>query len=174
MVKEIGFNMFINPLTAIEEGWISGTFNDNNIQPNAIDFTLDRLFTINHEEAFIISEDDKYIRGGEEIKPLEDENDDRLYWPIDIRTSYDGMSDMFVELPVGVACMLIVRSTFNRNGIFITSGLYDSGFEGHIGFIIHNMSGPAKIAAGTRIGQIMFIQSENAKMYASGYNMEKE
>ncbi len=166
--------MIINPLTAIEQGWISGTFNDNNIQPNAIDFTLDRLFTINHEEAFIISEETKYVRGGEEITPLEDENDDRVYWPIDIRTSYDGMSDMFVKLPVGVACMLIVRSTFNRNGIFITSGLYDSGFEGHIGFIIHNMSGPAKIAKGTRIGQIMFIKSDGAGTYAGGYNMEKK
>jgi len=166
--------MFINPLTAIEQGWITGTFSDKNIQPNAIDFTLDKLFTIDHENAFILSEDDKYMRGGEEIEAEHDEEDGLHYWPIDIRTSYDGMSSMYVKLPEGVACMLIVRSTLNRNGIFITSGLYDSGYEGHIGFALHNISGPAKIATGTRVGQIMFIPSDSAKMYDGGWNHGKD
>jgi len=162
--------MFINPKIAIEEKWITGEFSDKSVQPNAIDFTLDKLFTINHEEAFIISEDSKSMRGGEEIEAHYDEENFYEWWPIDIGVSYDGMSDLYVKLPEGVACTLIIRSTFNRNGIFLTSGLYDSGFEGHIGFAIHNMSGPASIAKGTRIGQIMFVQSDSAGMYAGGWN----
>ena len=162
--------MFINPQTAIDEGWITGTFTEKNIQPNAIDFTLDKLFEINNDEAFIINEDYKLMRGSVEIEAEEDEDDGLHYWPIDIRVSYDGMSSMYCKLPEGVACLLIIRSTFNRNGMFLTSGLYDSGFEGHIGFVLHNRSGPAKIATGTRIGQIMFIPSDSAGMYAGGWN----
>jgi deoxycytidine triphosphate deaminase len=162
--------MFINPQTAIDNGWITGTFTDKNIQPNAIDFTLDKLFSIDHENCFIISEDEKHMRGGEEIEADYDVEDFRHWWPIDIRTSYDAMSSMYVKLPEGVAAMLIVRSTFNRNGLFITSGLYDSGYEGHIGFALHNLSGPTRIATGTRIGQIMFIPSDSAKMYDGGWN----
>ena len=164
--------MFIKPTVAIDNGWIKGDFTDKNVQPNAIDFTLDKLFTIAENNIFRIDEESKEMRGGD---PVEAEHDIRLekdYWRLSDHTSYDGMSDFYVDVPEGVAALLIVRSTFNRNGIFITSGLYDSGFKGHCGFAIHNNSGPAYIAPHTRIGQIIFVDSESAKMYDGGWNHE--
>lgn len=163
--------MFINPKIAISEGWITGIVDEEiQVQPNAIDFSIDRLFSINHHNGFHISEGGKQMRGGSEIHPITDRRENILYWRLDAKTSYDAMSDIFVKIPEGVAAMLIVRSTFNRNGIFLTSGLYDSGYEGHIGFAIHNNSGYACISPGTRIGQIIFVESENALMYAGGWN----
>lgn len=166
--------MFISPEVALKEGWITGIVDEEKqIQPNAIDFTLDRLFTIHDSNTFAISEDGKYMRGGKEYDAITDRRSGKLFFNLDSRRTYDAMSDVYVTLPEGVAAMLIIRSTFNRNGIFLTSGLYDSGFKGHLGFAIHNQSGPAKIAKGTRIGQVIFVHSENATMYAGGWNHEQ-
>lgn len=163
--------MFINPKIAISEGWISGIVDiDKQVQPNAIDFTLDRLFSIHHHNGFHISEEGKQMRGGEEIAPIVDRRTNLPYWRMEAKTSYDAMSNIYVKVPEGVAAMLIIRSTFNRNGLFLTSGLYDSGYEGHIGFAIHNNSGYAYVSPGTRVGQIIFVESENALMYAGGWN----
>jgi len=165
--------MFINPKVAIENGWISGIVSEEKqVQPNAIDFTLDRLFTINHQNTFVISEEGKQMRGGIEHNPIIDRATGNEFWKLD-HGVYDGMSNMFVKVPEGVAVQLIIRSTFNRNGLFLTSGLYDSGFEGHIGFALHNRSGEARIGVGTRVGQIIFVHSDNATTYAGGWNHEE-
>ena len=60
--------MFINPKIAIEEGWVTGIHDpDLQVQPNAIDFTLDKVFTID-AKPFILDENSKQMRGG---SPLE-------------------------------------------------------------------------------------------------------
>ena len=165
--------MFINPKIAIAEGWITGIVDsEKQVQPNAIDFTLDKLFSINHTSHFVISENEKKMRGGEQLVPAELRvTPHTLFWKLE-QTIYDGLSDIYVDIPDGVAAMLVTRSTFTRNGVFITSGLYDSGFKGNIGFTIHNWLGVTTIGVGTRIGQIIFVESENARQYAGGYNHE--
>ena len=163
--------MFINPKTAIEEGWVTGITNPEvQVQPNAIDFTLDHLFSID-DQPFIISEAGKTMRGG---SPMEISVVDSVeYWNLRGGRVYDGMSDIYVDLPEGVAAQLIIRSTLNRNGLFLTSGLYDSGYKGHLGFAIHNRANErALIAPGTRVGQVIFVSSDSAGMYAGGWNHE--
>lgn len=116
------------------------------------------------------------MRGGVELSPVKQrslEKDPPEFWHLSSKKVYDGMSDVYVNLPEGIAAQLIIRSTFNRNGIFLTSGLYDSGFKGHIGFAIHNNSGEAKIGFGTRIGQIIFVSSDSVGSYAGGWNHEE-
>ena len=166
--------MLINPRLAVEQGWVDGLVNPNKqIQPNAIDFTVDRVFSINDDSVFTISETQKQMRTGcEEIEPQVDSDNDEKWWTIEPHTSYDAMSNIYVEVPEGMVANLIIRSTFNRNGIFLTSGLYDSGFKGNIGFAIHNNSGKAQIAQGTRIGQITFTKSDSEGIYSGGYNTE--
>lgn len=166
--------MFINPKTAIEKGWITGVTNPEiQIQPNALDFSLDTLFVLNESNPFVISESGKQMRGGYKLEPILDRTSKLDVWHLE-KGSYDGMSNVYVDLPEGIAAMLVIRSTFNRNGIFLTSGIYDSGFKGHVGFMIHNMcSGLTKIATGTRIGQLILVSSDSAKMYAGGWNHEQ-
>jgi len=165
--------MLINPETAIQNGWIThpecDTMDDwterKFLGTNAIDFTIDDLHSIDAHTEFVISNDAKTMRGGSEQFV-----NSSLYWTLNANTSYDGMSDMHVNVPEGVACELIIRSSFNRNGIFLTAGVFDSGYSGAIGFALHNMSGLASIRRGTRIGQIKFIQSNSNGVYAGGYN----
>lgn len=162
--------MIINPTYAIDQGWITGlTDPKKQVQPNAIDFSIDRLFSIDNTKPFIISEDAKTMRGGEELEPTV-ELQDGNYWELFPKSTYDAMSNIYVKVPDNVAVTLIIRSTFNRNGIFLTSGLYDTGFEGSIGFALHNRSGQAFIKPGTRIGQIKFWTADSSGSYAGQYN----
>ena len=165
--------MYIDPRVAIAEGWVTGIINpDEQLQPNAIDFTIDYLFSISGAP-FIISEGGKQTRGGNKLSTTDVELNGRVIqsWKLNARTVYDGLSAIHCKLPEGVVAELIIRSTFNRNGLFLTSGLYDSGFEGHVGFALHNQStGEAFIAPGTRVGQIKFIKSDSAGTYAGQYN----
>lgn len=158
--------MFINPKIAIEKGWIQGITNpDKQVQPNAIDFTLDELRAVLHGNA-VVSETNKQMRQLSD-KMVPDENG---FWTLRFGQVYDGTSLPFVNVPEGVAAVLYTRSTLARNGVFLMSGLYDSGYQGHIGFTLYPIAGNISIQEGTRVGQIAFLSAESAKMYAGGYN----
>jgi len=174
--------MFINPRVAIENGWVTYPHCDSLqdwadkkfISPNAIDFPIDILYSIHETKPFFISESGKIMRGGKQLTPtdkhpLNDNYSDHV-WILEPQTCYDGMSNMHVEVPEGVAAYLQVRSTFNRNGIFLVSGIYDSLFKGSIGFVVYNTSGHAYVVPGTRIGQLIFVESDNSGSYEGGYN----
>jgi deoxycytidine triphosphate deaminase len=159
--------MFIKPTTAIANGWIQGITNqEKQVQPNAIDFTLDTLKVLSADSA-IVSEDHKKMR------ELYDVPSTAMGWILEYRRVYDGTSSMYVDLPEGVAAILYTRSTLARNGVFLVSGLYDSGYKGHIGFTIYPICGNITIHPGTRVGQIAFVAAESAKLYAGGWNHEQ-
>lgn len=179
--------MFINPKFAIEQGWVTGIEDEKEqVQPNAIDFTLDELYSIDQHSGryfTLLQDNSKYMIGGEKQSPyvapyrarkcMPEFSYDAQLWQLDGNTSYDGLSKMYVKLPKGIAAMTIIRSTLNRNGLFLTSGLYDSGYEGHIGFALHNqMSNPAFLEPGVRVGQVIFVSSDSSDLYEGGYNHE--
>lgn len=167
--------MFINPKTAIEKGWITGLTNpEKQIQPNAIDFTADKAFKI-VDSTFYVSDSHKEMRGSYSVTP------DPTYFEAELRSSWiisggdmlDFLSDVYVSVPEGVAAQLVIRSTLARNGLQLVSGLYDSGFEGHIGFLLHNRHQcEAVIAQGTRVGQIIFMQADSSGVYEGSYKHE--
>ena len=159
--------MIISPKLAVEEGWIT-IDNDEQIQPNAVEFTLDVVHSINKDAIFKITSKRKEHRGTELLMPHYNETGD--YWVLDPSSVYDGMSSTFIKVPDNIAVLLIIRSTFSRNGIFLTSGLYDSGFSGNVGFGIHNKLGPAHIEVGIRFGQAIFMTADSVGKYAGGYN----
>lgn len=67
--------------------------------------------------------------------------------------------------------IIIQRSSFSRDGIFLTSGVYDPGFNGVGGCTIYNMSGKAiAIQKGMRVGQMVVFKANYAKSYNGFYN----
>lgn len=161
--------MFVNPKEVIENGWVkfpewmNDEFKQKCIQPNALDFTIDMVFDHVDDESFMLSEELKVMRNQTKQQPVDG------YFEID--TMADIMSDFFISVPAGYAAYLIVRSTLNRNGLFITSGLYDQGFSNYIGCILHNRGPVAYIAPNTRIGQIIFVKTDDSGiMYNGIYN----
>jgi deoxycytidine triphosphate deaminase len=174
--------MIKNPNHVAEKQHIKGNYR---IEPNAFDFTADSIKQLN-SNLFYYSNDKKHVSHRKHIDirtttirelnntlglppsvPTDCTDEGWLLYP---GKSYDVTSDIYVEVPEGMAAIIVGRSTGNRNGIIVTSGLYDSGFKGHIGCVIHVNVGMVFLAKGTFIGQIIFMDADSAKMYAGGYN----
>jgi|TARA_R110000787_G_scaffold214569_1_gene323771 deoxycytidine triphosphate deaminase len=136
----------------------------NQIQPNAVDLRIAKLFRLLPTE-FYLSNDRKQHRQQEEIHP-----DDNGEFFLEPNQSYQFDCLETVTIPTGYAGWLIARSTLNRNGVFITSGLYDSGFNNIVGGTIHVRAGPAKIVNHTRIAQFIYAEAETVGMYDGDYN----
>ena len=157
--------MFISPIKAIEEKWITGVEDQNLIQPNAIDITADRIFKINASNVFSLSKNGKTHRNRSELT-------NPNTWRLDPGV-YDIMSNCYVEMPAGVAGYLITRSTLNRNGTFILSGLYDSGYKGPIQCVLYNLFSKTYLEPHVPVAQFIFVESHNHGKYLGGYNTTK-
>lgn len=158
--------MLANPKEMVAAGFVKNLVDaEKQIQPNAIDFTVDTINVIHHGTCYI-GEDGKVMRKQSPVEPLNGN------FHLVSNHSYDISSDMYVEVPEGKAALLVLRSTFVRNGMSLSSGLYDSGFKGNIGAVLHTNGCTPSIQKGVRIGQIMFIDSDSVGKYAGGYNHE--
>lgn len=141
---------------------------ESQVQPNAVDVKIDKLFAINRDEVFHINEDMKQHRGSKEIEPNEFGN-----FELEPGKCYEFLAEGEVSIGEGEAGFIITRSTLNRNGLFLTSGLYDSGYVGVMAGVIHNNSGPAIIQRGTRVGQMLIWEAQALHSYDGDYGKGK-
>lgn len=141
---------------------------EGDTQPNAIDLRLDKIFPIK-KDVFEISNDHKKHRGTE--PNLEPDADG--YFILE-PGEYEVVMENVINVANGEAGWVITRSTLNRNGLFLTSGLYDSGYSGCMAGVLHVTVGPAKIKQGTRIGQYLSFNAESLSMYDGDYGIGKE
>lgn len=79
-----------------------------------------------------------------------------------------------IEVGEGEAGWVITRSTLNRNGVFLTSGLYDTGYHGVMAAVMHVTCGPMRIKKGTRIGQYLSFNAEALHKYEGSYGIGKD
>jgi deoxycytidine triphosphate deaminase len=137
------------------------------VQPNAVDLRLGKVFKIKNE-TFALSEDYKVHRGSEELLPNE-----VGFWTLEPGT-YEVVMENIIEIGEGEAGWVITRSTLNRNGVFLTSGLYDSGYHGVMAGAMHVTTGPLTIRKNTRIGQFLLFKAESLHKYDGSYGLNKE
>ena len=140
---------------------------DGDSQPNAVDLRLGKVFYI-REELFLVDENTKKHRGTLEIQP-----DEEGYFNLKVG-SYEVVMENIIHVGEGEAGWVITRSTLNRNGVFLTSGLYDSGYHGVMAGVMHVTIGPMKIKRGTRIGQYLSFDAESLSSYEGSYGIGKE
>jgi deoxycytidine triphosphate deaminase len=136
-------------------------------QPNAVDLRLGKVYKINNE-LFEVSNDHKKHRGSEEMFP-----DGDGYYNLQ-PGSYEVVMENIIHVGDGEAGWVITRSTLNRNGCYITSGLYDSGYHGVMAGVLHVTTGPARIKQGTRIGQYLSFDAVMLRAYDGDYGINKE
>jgi len=136
------------------------------IQPNAVDLRLDKVFKI-FSTPFELSEDHKKHRDTQEIFP--DGEGYFTLWPGD----YEVVMENIINVGTNEAGWVITRSTLNRNGCFLTSGLYDDGYSGVMAAVLHVGTGSAKIKKGTRIGQYLSFESESLGKYNGSYGFDE-
>lgn len=145
-------------LTNVQEG---------DVQPNAIDLRLDKVFKVK-EDLFQISNEEKKHRGTEyEVKP-----DPDGYFNLE-PGHYEVVMENIIHVGENEAGWVITRSTLNRNGLFLTSGLYDSGYHGVMAGVLHVTIGAARIKKGTRIGQYLSFDAEALHSYDGDYGVGK-
>lgn len=146
------------------------------IQPNAVDLRLGKVFKI-LPNTFEISDDHKKLRETQEILP-----DEEGYFNLEVG-SYEVVMSNVISVGKGEAGWVITRSTLNRSDIFITSGLYDSGYGidvktgtkvgGVMAGCMHVGTGPARIKKGTRVAQYLSFDAEVLHMYDGSYGNHK-
>tara|TARA_R110002153_G_scaffold29711_16_gene91261 strand:+ start:4994 stop:5500 length:507 start_codon:yes stop_codon:yes gene_type:complete len=137
------------------------------IQPNAMDLKVDKIFKINDDRTFLIDEDMKEHRGAIEIEP-----DLNNYWHLH-PGCYEIIMEGEIQIADDEAGWVITRSTLNRNGLFITSGLYDSGYKGVMAGALHVGVNDAIIKRGTRVGQFLLFKAESLNTYDGDYGTGK-
>lgn len=144
-------------LTQVQEG---------DSQPNAVDLRLGKVYKIKNE-VFEVTNDYKKHRGSEELLP-----DGDGFFTLE-PGHYEVVMENIISVGQNEAGWVITRSTLNRNGCFITSGLYDSGYHGVMAGVLHVTVGTAKIKQGTRIGQYLSFDSESLSSYDGDYGIGK-
>lgn len=137
-------------------------------QPNAVDLRLGTIFKIS-DNVFEISNEHKRHRGTEfELQP-----DHLKYYTLQ-PGRYEVVMENIINVGAGEAGWVITRSTLNRNGLFLTSGLYDSGYNGVMAAVLHVTTGVARIKKGTRIGQYISFEAEALSSYDGDYGINKQ
>lgn len=140
---------------------------ENDVQPNAVDLRLARVFAIETAD-FVISEEERVHRGSVEIEP----NAEGFF--VLEPGSYEVVMENIINVGENEAGWVITRSSLNRNGIFLTSGLYDSGYNGSMAGCMHVNVATAKIAKGTRIGQYLSFDAEMLHEYDGAYGFKAD
>lgn len=136
------------------------------VQPNAVDLRLGKVLWI-EPNVFEIDETKKVHRGS--IEMLTDEEG---YYNLE-PGHYEVVMENEIEVGKSEAGWVITRSTLNRNGVFLTSGLYDTGYHGVMAAVMHVTVGPMRIKKGTRIGQYVCFDAESLSSYNGDYGKGK-
>lgn len=148
-------------LTAVQNG---------DIQPNAVDLRLGRVFRFKDGyNVFRISENDKMHRHVAEIEIKEYQD----YFVLQ-EGSYQITFANTITVGPDDAGWVITRSTLIRNGVYIVSGLYDSGYSGSMAALLRVTGGTAQIEKGVRIGQYLNFAAEALHMYDGSYGVQNE
>lgn len=180
--------MFINPEIAIKEKWIVQAEGcppleldhkkpGYQIQQNGIDIRVNIIkqvgsggvvgkdFKTNPEYLDVPIHQDVMVN--KELVPLPNSYDLHAFSVY----VFDAME--YIKVPNNIVVLpLIQRSSFNRRGTIIESGVWDSGFEGTIGGSIRPMSNIV-IQKGTRICQVLFAEADAFRTYEGEYQYQR-
>ena len=154
-------------MSANSKSTLSNVANEG-VQPNAVDLRLGQVFKIN-TSPFEISNEHKKHRGTEYELKVDPEG----YFNLE-PGHYEVVMENIIHVGNDEAGWVITRSTLNRNGLFLTSGLYDSGYHGVMAGVLHVTVGHARIKKGTRIGQYLSFDAEALSSYDGDYGLGKE
>lgn len=158
--------MIINPKKIIGEGIVKNFDEKEALQPNSIDLRIKSVREIRNGGSLRLL--------GKDIKSQSLEYSYEDIWEFERGKAYDVEFEEFVEVPESMMAFVTHRSSLNRIGAHITSGIYDSGFKNYIGAIMR-CDADITIQKGTRIATIYFMKAESDHKYNGQYqgNLEE-
>lgn len=157
---------------------------DECIQPNAVDLRIAEIHTLDafsedepHNSCIFLGNKGKqFFRRFEQSPRKHDVRApgvvaDELYFQLRAGKCYSFTTKHNVKLPEGVAGIVKGRSTLVRNGLILTTGLYDSGYDGPIGGMILNTApSTVYIERDSRIAQFITYKAETTHLYDGHWN----
>lgn len=159
-----------HPLSPDTRTRITGIYEEDT-QPNAVDLKVEKIF-IPGQDTFILSEDVKTHRTSKEL-PTREFRGETGWWCLQ-----PGYYEVVFANKIGVgnreAGFVISRSTLIRNGVYLLSGLYDSGYEGGMVSGLHVTTGPFYVRYGTRLGQFLLFDAGMIREYDGSYGSKKK
>lgn len=154
--------MIISPKKIIWEG-ILQIENEDQIQQNGIDLTLWSISRILPGRNFLTKAIRSHTERGELIF---DSNDMIVLTP----GKYDVLFAEKINLPNWICSFVVPRSTLNRGWNFTTSGWYDAGFSGPMGWVLHITEWELVLEKWVRLAQMVFMTAEEGELYNGIYN----
>ncbi len=154
--------MMINIYSPNASSELEGIVPEMDVQPNAVDLRLGKVYKLGRE-AFSISNDKKEHRELTEIKP------NAKGWFMLEPGYYNIEYENLIRVSEGESGFVITRSTLVRNGVYLTTGLYDSGYKGKMVSGMHVTTGNMFVEKSTRLGQYLCFEAEAVHLYDGDY-----
>lgn len=168
--------MIISPKFAFEQQLVTNIANpEKQVGSDGIDLTLHSINRVDDSELrpAVLTENKKYTihRSHTELTPIALTEDYKISSGYVLSPGvYDFTFNEGCNLKNGVAGLLLLRSTFVRNGNIGQCGLHDNGFETeHLGMMVH-VTRQTIVEQGMRVAQIVLWESASAKEYDGTYN----
>ena len=178
--------MFIHPLNSKTK---ISNLTEECIQPNAVDLKIGKVFApsidtkmelepligvnkTGHRSFYELFPDFRINNpyNSDKAAGIPNKADQALVYTILPNSFVQFETQHEVEMGEGEIGWLVARSSLIRNGLIVHSGIYDAGFKGVVGGVIHNPTSQyAFIEANARIAQFLVAQSESIKKYDGQY-----
>ena len=136
------------------------------IQPNGIDLYVEQIERLGSKGCFSCGDNVKtdhcYTAVGSAYELVENKYVLKAGEVYKVETAYE------INIPNNMMAIIFIRSSLNRNGVQLGSGLWDSGFKGNVGFTLYphvntNLYLPCRVA------QIVFFEASGAYLYNGQY-----
>lgn len=140
--------------TAAEKHYVMGDITEDQIQPNGVDLRVDTVYEITGR-AYLGEDSVMDFQNMRKKKVLQVDGEFILeagrHYAVDFKES--------VSVPDGYCGIIYPRSSLLRAGAFVTSALWDTGFQGSLGGFIRPLC-DIYVAEGARLAQIVFTKAE--------------
>ena len=169
MIKDIGDMIMIIGEKILRD--LYPNLDEEQYQPNSIDLKLEKL------EGFVNAFDEIGMMNGEkhlprmfDYLPLE-EHDGKIVYGISPHTACLATIEGVMKIPDNVMQLYYLRSSLMRMGISMMSCVGDSGFNGHLKFLlINNTDNLVLIEKGERIATAVSYLVADSGTYKGDYN----
>jgi len=156
----------INPSYIHRWGFIEG-IQEGNIQPNSIDLTVSKVYTINGTLVLYANKETRRkLPEYSEMKPFLYEGVEMYRLEPGIRYQIEFNEQL--SLPDYICGITLVRSSMAKSGCTGENGLFDSGYKGACGMMVQ-VQAESYIEVGASIAQMIFMSADASKMYDGFY-----
>jgi len=158
--------MILDPFLVARKGYIDGHSWDN-IQPNSIDLTVKKVYTINGTLViYADKENQRQLPDYTEVEPFF--YGDHSMYKLEPGIRYQVEFNEMLDLPDNFCGITLVRSSMAKSGCTGENGLFDSGYRGACGMMVQVQS-ESYIEVGASIAQMIFLEASTSRTYNGFY-----